>query len=108
MSIYGHYTQQYHGNKVEFPKDSFLISGTSFNRENCGKVTYDSPLSLEFEPENKYDPDAIRIMCGGNPLGYVPNEPSVKARCAKRIDDPLKVVNLKKVGGNYGIRVCFE
>lgn len=108
MSIYGHYTQQYYGNKVVFPKDSFLISGTSFNGENCEKVTYDSHLSMEFEPENKYDPDAIRIMCDGNPLGYVPNEPSVKTRCAKRIDDLLKVVNLKKVSSNYGIRVCFK
>ena len=108
MSIYGHYTQQYYGNKVPFPVDSFLISGTSFYGENCGKITYDSTLRMEFEPENKYDPDAIRIVCSGNPLGYVPNEPTLKERCAKRIGEPLKVVNLKKGGGNYGIRVCFE
>ena len=94
MSIYGHYTQQYYGNKVVFPKDSFLISGTSFNGENCGKVTYGSRLSMEFEPENKYDPGAIIISCDGNPLGYVPNKPTMKEQCAKHIDTPIE-------GGEY-------
>ena len=25
MSIHGHYTQQYYGNKVEFPEEAFLM-----------------------------------------------------------------------------------
>ena len=30
MSIYGHYAQQYYGNKIDFPKESFLIAGNIF------------------------------------------------------------------------------
>ena len=63
---------------------------------------------MELEPDNKYDPDAIIISCEGNPLGYVPNKQTIKEQCAKRIGTLLKVVNIKKVGDNYGIRVCFE
>ena len=107
MSIYGHYTQQYYGNKEVFPAASFLISGTSFHGENCKQITYDSVLHMEFERDNKYDADAICIRCNENPLGYVPNNPTVKEYCAKRIDTPLKVVNIKKVKDNYGIRVSF-
>ena len=35
MSVYGHFTQQYYGNKIIFPEKSFLISGISFYKENC-------------------------------------------------------------------------
>ena len=38
MSIYGHFTQQYYGNKMIFPEKSFLISGISYYKEKCSNI----------------------------------------------------------------------
>ena len=51
MSIYGHYTQQYYGDKIIFPENSFLISGISFYQDNCLDIKYDTELKMELEPE---------------------------------------------------------
>ena len=64
MSIYGHYSKQYYGNKITYPEESFLISGISFYKENC----------LDF-------------------------------LCKENIEEPLKIIHIKYVNGNYGIRV---
>lgn len=61
MSIYGHYTQQYYGNKIIFPEKSFLISGISFYKDNCLDITYETELTMELEPDNEYDKSAISI-----------------------------------------------
>lgn len=111
MSIYGHFAHQYHGKKIDFPKESFLIAGISFNRNNCSQITYDTELIMEREPDNKYDNTAISIKTNSSLIGYVPNEPqSVKDMCLENINEPLKVINIKNINGNYGIRVipiCF-
>ena len=59
MSIYGHYYQQYYGNKINFPKESFLIAGISFNKENCHEIDYNTDLIMILEPDNAYDNTAI-------------------------------------------------
>jgi hypothetical protein len=109
MSIYGHFTQQYYGNKIIFPEKSFLISGISFYKENCSNITYDTELLMKPEVDNKYDPFAISIMNNDKIIGYVPNS-EIKELCKNNITEPLKIINIKIINGNYGIRVipkCF-
>ena len=109
MSLHGHFTQQYYGNKIVFPEKSFLISGISFYKENCCNITYDSELIMKLEPDNKYDSSAISIMNNDKIIGYVPNT-EIKELCKNNIDEPLKIINIKIINGNYGIRVinkCF-
>ena len=109
MSIYGHFTQQYYGNKIIFPEKSFLISGISFYKENCSNITYDTELLMKHEVDNKYDPFAISIMNNDKIIGYVPNS-EIKELCKNNITEPLKIINIKIINGNYGIRVipkCF-
>ena len=109
MSIYGHFTQQYYGNKIIFPEKSFLISGISFYKENCSNITYDTELLMKHEVNNKYDPFAISIMNNDKIIGYVPNS-EIKELCKNNIIEPLKIINIKIINGNYGIRVipkCF-
>jgi hypothetical protein len=109
MSIYGHFTQQYYGNKIIFPEKSFLISGISFYKENCSNITYDTELFMKYEIDNKYDPFAISIMNNDKIIGYVPNS-EIKELCKNNITEPLKILNIKIINGNYGIRVipkCF-
>ena len=109
MSIYGHFTQQYYGNKILFPEKSFLISGISFYKENCSNITYDTELIMKHELDNKYDPFAISIMNNDKVIGYVPNT-EIKELCKNNITETLKIINIKIINGNYGIRVipkCF-
>ena len=109
MSIYGHFTQQYYGNKIIFPEKSFLISGISFYKENCSNITYDTELIMKHELDNKYDPFAISIMNNDKVIGYVPNT-EIKELCKNNITETLKIINIKIMHGNYGIRVipkCF-
>ena len=106
MSIYGHYAQQYYGNKIDFPKESFLIAGISFYQENCEGIDTDVELSMVPEPENEYDKKAISIMNNDKLIGYVPMKPEYyKNLCNENISEPLKIINIKKIKGNYGIRV---
>ena len=109
MSIYGHYTQQYYGNKIDFPEKSFLVSGISFYKDNCLDITYDKELTMEFEPDNQYDETAIVVKNNNKTIGYVPNS-QIKKICKENITEPLKILNIKIINGNYGIRVipkCF-
>jgi hypothetical protein len=109
MSIYGHFTQQYYGNKIIFPEKSFLISGISFYNENCSNITYDTELLMKPELDNKYDSFAISIMNNDKIIGYVRNS-EIKELCKNNITEPLKIINIKMINGNYGIRVipkCF-
>jgi hypothetical protein len=107
MSIYGHYTQQYYGNKIPFPDKSFLVSGISFYKDNCLDITYNTKLTMEFEPDNKYDKSAIFIKNNNKKIGYVPNR-QIKELCKENITEPLKIINIKLNNGTYGIRVIPE
>ena len=110
MSIYGHFTQQYYGNKIIFPEKSFLIAGISFYKENCLNITYDTELFMKHEPYNKYDSFAISIINNGKIIGYVPKNNEIKELCKNNITQSLKIINIKMINNNYGIRVipkCF-
>ena len=82
---------------------SFLVSGISFYKNNCLDITYETELTMELEPGNKYDKTAISIK-HNNKIGYVPNS-QIKELCKENITEPLKVLNIKLINGNYGIRV---
>ena len=104
MSIYGHYTQQYYGNKIIFPEKSFLVAGISYYKDNCLDITYESELTMELEPDNEYDKSAISINHNNNKIGYVPNS-QIKELCKENLKEPLNIINIKLINGNYGIRV---
>lgn len=106
MSIYGHYSEQYYGNKIIYPEESFLISGISFYKENCINLSNKTELTMKSDPDNKYDPSAIVIMNNDKIIGYVPNtNTQIKTLCEKNIDEKLKIIHIKQVNDNYGIRV---
>ena len=105
MSKYGHYSQQYFGNKIEFPKESFKISGISFYQKYLDNINYESKLIMVKEPNNKYDSTAIKILYKDNLIGYVPNNGFLKELCNENINEALKIINIKRIKGTYGIRV---
>jgi hypothetical protein len=105
MSIYGHYTQQYYGNKIQFPENSFLISGTSFYKDKITNITYDTELTMK-EENNPFDPTAICIMKDDDIIGYVPS--IKKELCKNNMDQLLKIINIKSINRNTGIRVILE
>jgi hypothetical protein len=108
MSIYGHYTQQYYGNKIDFPEQSFLISGISFYKENCKNINYETELNMELEPTNQYDSNAISILHNNKKIGYVPTIKNIKELCKNNISEPLKIINIKNINGIIGIRVILK
>ena len=111
MSVYGHFTLQYYGNKIIFPEKSFLISGITNFKDNCLDITYSSDLFMYHDVDNKFDKFAISILYNNKIIGYVPNKNiEIKELCKNNINEPLKIINIKKINGNYGIRVipkCF-
>jgi len=111
MSVHGHYTHQYYGNRVDFPTESFLISGSTYiNENNYTGITFSSELVMKTEFENEYDNTAIAVYWEDKKMGYVPNVPETKETCLTALgdDDRLKVINLKKIPNEThrrGIRV---
>jgi hypothetical protein len=108
MSKFGHFSKQYYGNKIEFPKESFLISGISYYKDNCENITYNSKLSMIPDIHNVYDKTAISILYEGFIIGYVPNNDYVKELCKNNISDNLIIINIKQIKHNIGIRVIPE
>ena len=103
MSNYGHFTQQYYGNRIPFPEESFKIVGISHYQECARSVTYDSELQMLHDPSNIKDNSAIAIYHNDKLLGYVPK--SYQILCNNYINEPLKVINMKAEAGIIGIRV---
>ena len=110
MSNYGHFSIQYHSNKIKFPKESFVIAGISHYQNNLLDIDYDSNLQLNTEPENKYDSNAIQMLFNNECIGYVPNDDFFKSMCVKNINSNLKIINIKRESENknYGLRVILE
>lgn len=110
MSIHGHYTTQYYGNKISFPKESFLIAGISHYQNNLENINFDSELKLRPEPNNKYDNKAIQILFNDKCIGYVPKDQYFNTMCMENINDMLKIINIKRESenNNYGLRVILN
>lgn len=58
--------------------DSFHIkvAGVTFQgrQETVAKLSEGDPLTLEREPDNPYDPNAIKVLTEHGEVGYVPRE----------------------------------
>ena len=110
MSNYGHYNAQYYGNKIDFPKESFLIAGISFYQKNLENINFESQLILKAEPTNKYDKEAIQILFDNKCIGYVPKNNYCKKICQDNINNYLKIINIKRETdkSNFGIRVILD
>ena len=106
MSNFGHYTQQYYGNKIKFPNESFLVAGISYYQDNCKNINYSSELLMKCEPENEYDNGAICILYDENKIGYVPK--CMQMLCQENINKKLKVINIKNINNIVGVRVVLE
>ena len=79
-------------------------------KDKLTNIGFDSLLSMEKEPCNKYDSKAIKIIYNNNLIGYVPNQEEVKKICEDNINDNLKIINIKRESDNrnIGIRVIPE
>ena len=102
MSNYGHFTQQYYGNRISFPLESFKIRGISYYQNDAKNVDYSSELIMKLEM-NEYSMNAIAIYHEKNKIGYVPQES--KDLCMEYITDKLHVINIKRINNIIGIRV---
>ena len=105
MSKYGHFAQQYYGNRISFPLESFTIRGISFYQNNAKNVGYSSDLTMKCET-NDYDKNAIAIYHKKDKIGYVPGES--KHFCMEYMAEKLHVINIKRINNIIGIRVIPE
>jgi len=90
MSIYGHYNHQYDGNRIDFPDESFTISGISNYKEKCRNIGYDSIITMKEDSDNQFDSSAVAIYFNDNIIGYVPKkDEKIKKMCIDHINDKL-------------------
>ena len=90
----------------------FKVAGVSFHKQNVESLSENDILSLEREPDNKYDKNAIKILNSqGNMIGFVPKEfNSVICKKFEKITTKyvLKVKNIHKWEGPTGLEVEFS
>lgn len=93
--------------RIVFPRESFKIKGISNYQFDKSKITRETLLTMESEPNNKYDKDAIRILFEGKTIGYVPKEDKfIKHMRTHHINEKLRVINTGIAEtGVMGIRV---
>jgi putative uncharacterized protein (hiran domain family) len=65
--------------KEEIVERSFYLSGSRYylgcNGENCSKaisIDDSKALTLEMEPDNSYDRNAVKVLTGTEVIGYIP------------------------------------
>lgn len=65
--------QEHEGKKFE-QYDSYVVrlAGASFYQEAIGYIEVGQKCELVPEPDNPHDPKALKVVCGGNPIGYIP------------------------------------
>ncbi len=58
------------------------MAGVSFRREQfqSASVAVGDEVSFVLEPDNKFDPNAVKILKGDIHLGYVPREQCVQVK----------------------------
>lgn len=75
-------------------KKELFVAGVQF-RPSKGIVeglTQGTELYLEPEPENKFDPNAIKVMFGHEHLGYIPAKFAAEIGAAMEIHDDLHCI----------------
>lgn len=105
-------SHEYETKKINFPLESFKISGISYYQDIVKGIGYDSELNMVYDINNSYDKEAIAIQHNGNTIGYVPREGDYKDKMKKYItnNNKLKIINIKpnKTPKFTGIRVIPE
>ena len=113
-------------------KEHFWVVGTSYRKANLKKILefleydyefgqykengylepknseyYTQKMSLEREPENEHDKNAIKVMVGNIHLGYVPKK--LARKMAKLLDNGYNYISelelMEDSNDNYGIGI---
>lgn len=74
----------------ETKSNTFFIAGVKFHpgaAEQIRKLEVGEDLELVPEPDNKFDPNAVRIEYGGTLLGYVPKKFSAEISALMEIEE---------------------
>ena len=74
----------------ETKSNTFFIAGVKFHSgaaEIIRKLEVGEDLELVPEPDNKYDPNAIKIEYGGTLIGYVPKKLSAEISALMEIEE---------------------
>lgn len=80
----------------QYVKDHYVtidIAGLYYHQEELSAITdednaYDGPCQLIQEPDNEYDPNAIKVVIKGILAGYIPKDRNVEIN--KRFSDLLE------------------
>lgn len=82
----------------------FRVAGVFYRAEvsNFKQLQIGDELALEPEPSNRYDQDAIKVLFGGNHIGYVPKDSTQYIHAALKSGKTLRVqVDSLKTADNY-------
>jgi hypothetical protein len=97
--------------KIRIPT-VFKVAGVSFHKQKVESLAEGEVLSLERDPDNKYDSNAVKILNPeGEMIGFVPKEfNSAIVRKFKKVSTvyTLKVKNIHKWDGPTGLEVEFS
>lgn len=68
--------------KPYYSKYTFSVAGLPYYRENYENINPDNefPIQLIEEPDNPYDPNAIKVMMGKYHIGHVPADECNKVK----------------------------
>ena len=88
----------------DFPVTSFLLAGVSNYQDTIKHIEINTILDMQFEPENKWDKDAIIVKYGSDICGYVPKD--TREKIVSFVPCNLMVIDKRRVkGGIYSLRV---
>lgn len=88
----------------KFPVTSFLLSGVTHYKDIIKTIQIDDLLKMDFEPENIYDKNAIKIHKNNIICGYVPKD--IKEKIILYIPSDVKVIDKRHIKDDiYSLRV---
>lgn len=92
------------------------VSGVSYHQDILASLTGNEPCRLVPEPDNQYDPNAIKVMVAtdGGPqhVGYVPK--GMAGVVSKALDGEACMCRLLEITGDFegsaalGLRIAIE
>ena len=69
-----------------------------------------TPVVFEREPDNKYDPGAVKVLAEGKHIGFLPRGSWVSKEmdCGVKFKASISQITGGGVGMSYGVNVDFE
>ena len=100
-------------NVSEYPnKFIFMVAGGNWSNYSYNVVNntnYHDVVDFIFEPNNSYDSNAIKVMCHGFHIGYVPRELTSDVKSLLLKECICFVSNITKVGAiSIKIEIKFK